>query len=143
MLPFPPHRRAQTQKGEEEIAGLTDTSLPRRLGPKRANKIRKLFNLSKDDDVRKYVVKRTIPATDSKPIRVRAPKIQRLITPERLQRKRRIAAQKKIRFNRKLEQEEAYHKMIVRYLREKQAARISRHSSVSRCYSERKVAPKK
>merc|ERR1712032_601279 len=30
-----------------EVAGLTDDTVPRRLGPKRANKIRKLFNLSK------------------------------------------------------------------------------------------------
>ncbi|CAG2119187.1 unnamed protein product, partial [Medioppia subpectinata] len=36
------------QKGEKEIPGLTDNTIPRRLGPKRANKIRKLFNLSKE-----------------------------------------------------------------------------------------------
>merc|ERR1712159_792557 len=36
-------------KGENEIPGLTDTVQPRRLGPKRASKIRKLFNLGKDD----------------------------------------------------------------------------------------------
>ncbi|RZF41275.1 hypothetical protein LSTR_LSTR015437 [Laodelphax striatellus] len=40
------------RKGENEIPGLTDTTVPRRLGPKRASKIRKLFNLSKEDDVR-------------------------------------------------------------------------------------------
>uniref|UniRef100_A0A1I7YP48 40S ribosomal protein S6 n=1 Tax=Steinernema glaseri TaxID=37863 RepID=A0A1I7YP48_9BILA len=132
------------KKGEQEIPGLTDTSLPRRLGPKRANKIRKLFNLTKEDDVRKYVVKRTIPATDSKPIRVRAPKIQRLITPERLQRKRRITAQKKIRFARKQEQEEAYHKMMAKYAKEKQAAKIARrHSSASRTQSEAKTSKSK
>jgi small subunit ribosomal protein S6e len=33
------------KKGEQEISGVTDSSIPRRLGPKRANKIRKLFNL--------------------------------------------------------------------------------------------------
>ena len=37
------------KKGEKEIEGLTDTTRPRRLGPKRANKIRALFNLSKED----------------------------------------------------------------------------------------------
>lgn len=46
--------------GEGEIEGLTDKVVPRRLGPKRASKIRRLFNLSKEDDVRKYVIKRTI-----------------------------------------------------------------------------------
>ena len=34
---------------------MTDTEKPRMRGPKRASKIRKLFNLSKEDDVRKYV----------------------------------------------------------------------------------------
>merc|ERR1712107_280480 len=31
------------KKGEGEIPGLTDTQIPRRLGPKRASNIRKLF----------------------------------------------------------------------------------------------------
>ena len=39
------------KQGEQEVAGLTDTQLPKRLGPKRATKIRKFFNLSKEDDV--------------------------------------------------------------------------------------------
>ncbi|KAB1261956.1 40S ribosomal protein S6 [Camelus dromedarius] len=39
-------------KGEKDIPGLTDTTVPCRLGPKRASRIRKLFNLSKEDDVR-------------------------------------------------------------------------------------------
>uniref|UniRef100_A0A8C8ELQ0 Small ribosomal subunit protein eS6 n=2 Tax=Oncorhynchus TaxID=8016 RepID=A0A8C8ELQ0_ONCTS len=34
------------KKGEKDIPGLTDSTVPRRLGPKRASKIRKLFNLS-------------------------------------------------------------------------------------------------
>ena len=52
--------------GEQEIPGLTDKTVPRRLGPKRASKIRRLFNLSKEDDVRQYVVRRPLAATDSK-----------------------------------------------------------------------------
>ncbi|KAG4115362.1 hypothetical protein ERO13_D12G099100v2 [Gossypium hirsutum] len=43
------------KKGENDLTGLTDTEKPRMRGPKRASKIRKLFNLSKEDDVRKYV----------------------------------------------------------------------------------------
>lgn len=39
---------------------MTDTVKPRRLGPKRASKIKKLFNLGKEDDVRKYVIRREI-----------------------------------------------------------------------------------
>lgn len=41
--------------GDSDLPGLTDTEKPRMRGPKRATKIRKLFNLSKEDDVRKYV----------------------------------------------------------------------------------------
>jgi len=53
-----------TFAGEQEIPGLTDTTIPRRLGPKRASKIRKLFNLKKEDDVRQYVVRRPLPAKE-------------------------------------------------------------------------------
>lgn len=52
--------------GEQDIPGLTDTTVPRRLGPKRASKIRKLFNLSKNDDVRKYVIRRKLPEKEGK-----------------------------------------------------------------------------
>merc|ERR1711862_859027 len=64
------------KKGAEEIDGLADEQ-KRRLGPKRASNIRKLFNLEKQDDVRKFVIRREV----GKYNRSRAPKIQRLITP--------------------------------------------------------------
>ena len=48
------------KKGDDEIPGLTDNQIPRRLGPKRASKLRKLFALTKDDDVRKYVIRREL-----------------------------------------------------------------------------------
>merc|ERR1719263_2752401 len=71
------------KKGEQDIPGLTDDQRPRRLGPKRAANIRKLFALEKKDDVRKFVVRRQI--NDK---RWKAPKIQRLVTPALLARKR-------------------------------------------------------
>ena len=43
------------KKGDEEVEGLTDRSLERRLGPKRATKIRRFFQLGESDDVR-YVL---------------------------------------------------------------------------------------
>lgn len=52
------------KKGEAEIEGLTNRVVPRVRGPKRANKIRKLFNLSKEDDVRKYVVRKPLKAIE-------------------------------------------------------------------------------
>merc|ERR1712212_528871 len=54
------------KKGEGEIEGLIDTTVPRRLGPKRASKIRRLFNLTKEDDVRQYVVRRPLPEKEGK-----------------------------------------------------------------------------
>jgi len=65
--------------GEAPIAGVTDVSAPRRLGPKRASKIRKLFNLSREDNVRKFVVRRKVEK-EGKKARFKAPKVQRLIT---------------------------------------------------------------
>merc|ERR1712094_117319 len=65
-----------------EVPGLTDDSKPRRLGPKRASNIRKLFNLEKKDDVRQFVVRREAGK------KKKAPKIQRLVTRSLLQRKR-------------------------------------------------------
>ncbi|CAG9760008.1 unnamed protein product [Ceutorhynchus assimilis] len=82
------------RKGEQEISGLTDTTIPRRLGPKRASNIRKLFNLSKEADLTQYVSKRPLALKEA-PLegsqfkqRYKSPKIQRLVTPARLQRKR-------------------------------------------------------
>jgi len=84
------------KKGDDTIPGLTEESQPRRLGPKRATKIRKFFGLSKDDDVRKYVVRREVtPKKEGGKPYTKAPKIQRLVTPQRLQHKRRRLALKR------------------------------------------------
>merc|ERR1712182_170120 len=71
-----------TKKGAEDLPGLTDDNKPRRLGPKRASNIRKLFNLEKKDDVRRFVVRREAGK------KKKAPKIQRLVTESLKQRKR-------------------------------------------------------
>jgi small subunit ribosomal protein S6e len=42
---------AVVKQGDNDIPGLTDVVHPKRLGPKRATKIRRFFGLSKDDDV--------------------------------------------------------------------------------------------
>lgn len=36
---------AIVKKGDNDIPGLTDAAKPRRLGPKRANKLKKLFGI--------------------------------------------------------------------------------------------------
>merc|ERR1711959_525609 len=74
------------RKGENEIPGVTDEEKPVRLGPKRATKIRKLFNLTEEDDVRKFVVRRAVTTKNGKEYK-KAPKIQRLVTPRQIRRK--------------------------------------------------------
>jgi small subunit ribosomal protein S6e len=39
------------KQGDSEIEGITDKVEPKRLGPKRASKIRRMFGLTKEDDV--------------------------------------------------------------------------------------------
>jgi len=107
--------------GEQPIAGLTDTKLPKRLGPKRATRIRKLFALTKDDDVRRFVIRRKIEK-EGKPVRYKAPKIQRLVTDARLRRKRVYKAHKKARWERTKAAVADYHKVLDEYRKKKAAA---------------------
>jgi ribosomal protein S6E (S10) len=122
-------------QGDQEVPGLTDeaSATPLRLGPKRANKIRKLFNLEKEDDVRKSVVRREVKQARGK-TRSKAPKIQRLITPLVVQRKRRRAALLKIRHTKAAAAVQEYVKMKTAYTaaRKASAARGSRKRSRSR-----------
>jgi len=108
------------KQGESEIPGLTDNVLPKRLGPKRATKIRKFFNLSKEDDVRKYVVRREVTSkkADAKPY-TKAPKIQRLVTPLRLQRRRHLRSLKRRRLEGQKEQKTEYESLIAKRVAEK------------------------
>jgi len=121
------------KKGAEEIPGLTDSLIPRRLGPKRASKIRKLFALTKDDDVRKYVIRREVPAkAEGKKPSSKAPKIQRLVTPISLQRKRHRMSLKKNRQIKAKTEAANYQKMLAqkqKEMREKRAEKLSQRKS--------------
>jgi len=118
------------RKGEKEIEGLTDRVIPRRLGPKRASKIRKLFNLTKEDDVRKYVVRREIPSKkEGKRPKTKAPKIQRLVTPVRLQRKRHRDALIKRRMAKSKADAAEYARLLQKRNREKRETLASRKSA--------------
>ncbi|CAL1545842.1 unnamed protein product [Lymnaea stagnalis] len=120
------------KKGEQDIPGLTDKTIPRRLGPKRASKIRKLFNLAKEDDVRQYVVRRPLPERDGKKAKSKAPKIQRLVTPVVLQRKRFRLALKKKRVLRKREEQADYTKLLAQRMKEAKERKAERKRSNSR-----------
>jgi len=120
------------KKGVTDVAGLTDTTIPRRLGPKRANKIRKLFNLTKEDDVRKYVIRHAAKVKEGAKPKTKAPKIQRLITPQRLQRKRKLVATKRKRAAKRLQDAAEYAKLLTQRMKEKkdrlESIRRSRNS---------------
>lgn len=123
------------KKGEAEIDGLTNVNVPRRLGPKRASKLRKLFNLSKEDDVRQYAIKRPLPLKEGKKQRHKAPKIQRLITPVMLQRKRHRVALKRRRAEKRKHEAAEYAKLLAQRQKEakekkQQEARRRRSASL-------------
>jgi len=113
-----------TKVGDTPVAGLTDDSAPRRLGPKRANNIRKLFNLSKEDDVTKYVITRTFTNKKGRSV-TKSPKIQRLVTPLTLQRKRARKAAKLNSVLRNKEEAAAYKKLVAQRTAEQKEIRRS------------------
>merc|ERR1712183_263058 len=120
------------KKGEAEIPGLTDNTIPRGLGPKRASKIRKLFNLTKEDDVCQYVIKRPLPVKEGKKQKYKAPKVQRLVTPIMLQRKRHRLALKRRRGEKNRLAAAEYAKILAQRQKEaKEAKELRRKRSAS------------
>ncbi|KAG5054608.1 hypothetical protein JHK85_007118 [Glycine max] len=101
------------KKGENDLPGLTDVEKPRMRGPKRVSKIRKKVS--------------------------KAPKIQRLITPLTLQRKRARIADKKKRIAKAKSEAAEYQKLLASRLKEQRelrseslAKRRSKLSSVAK-----------
>merc|ERR1712039_867376 len=88
-------------------------------GPKRASNIRKLFNLEKKDDVRKFVVRRDTGK------RKKAPKIQRLVTPQLLQRKRFFKKQVRDRMVLAKKDKQGYAKRMTEYRQEQKELRAA------------------
>merc|ERR1711975_50731 len=105
------------KKGDADVPGLTDEQKPLRLGPKRATKIRKLFDLSKEDDVRKFVVRRQITTKGGKEYN-KAPKIQRLVTSTQLRRKRDRVKLKRQRAEKNKVEQSAYLALVAKRAKE-------------------------
>lgn len=116
------------KRGANAIPGLTEEGceVPKRLGPKRATKILKQFGLTKiyNDKkkvegerkniryiITKFAPKRSVTTKNGKTY-VKAAKIQRLVTPQRLRRKRLLKEIKKERVKVSKEQSAAYHKLL-------------------------------
>ncbi|CDS05199.1 Putative 40S ribosomal protein S6 [Lichtheimia ramosa] len=120
------------KQGEQDIPGLTDKTVPKRLGPKRASKIRKFFNLSKEDDVRKYVIRREVqPKNPEKKPYTKAPKIQRLVTPVTLQRERRRKALKRRRNVAAKEAAAEYKQLLAKRTKQAKEAKLERRRTSS------------
>lgn len=64
--------------GEKPIEGVTNATNARRLGPKRANKIRKQLNLTLKDEVRRFIVRRKCTGKNKKE-RSKAAHVQRVV----------------------------------------------------------------
>merc|ERR1711906_96616 len=112
------------KQGDGPLPGLTDEEKPRMRGPKRASKVRKLFNLTKEDDVRQYVntYRREFESATGKK-KSKAPKIQRLVTPLVIKRKHARAAAKKVKQAKSKAEAAEYHKVLALRIREQRERR--------------------
>jgi ribosomal protein S6E (S10) len=130
------------KKGDAEIEGVTDSITPRRLGPKRANKIRELFNVEKSDMktdmIKTVMIARKFNNKAGKEQTKRC-KIQRLVTPVMLMHKRqREVTRVKALEKSKLAAAEYAALVKVRAAESKQA----RRSEISKRRSSRKTSKK-
>merc|ERR1712057_142341 len=105
------------KKGEQKIPGLADSGKPLPLGPKGWTKVRKLFDLKKEDDVRKFVVRREVTTKNGVEYR-KAPKIQRLVTSNQLQRKRHRVALKRGRVEKNKKEQASYLALVAQRAKE-------------------------
>jgi small subunit ribosomal protein S6e len=130
------------KRGPADLAGLTDadSDKPSTRGPKRASNIRKVYALSKEDDVRQFVVRKVIKGKDGKKDTVKSPRIQRLVTPAMLQHKRRRVALKKRRTASSQSAKAEYNKIVTQLRKERRQAALSKKKSSKKEESVKVVA---
>lgn len=113
-----------TKAGDEDIEGLTTEQVPSRLGPKRASNIRKFYGLTKDEatteDLKKLVIRRPVTGKNGKEY-TKAPRIQRLVTPRRLQHKRRLRSLKIAQVQKSKDEAAEYAKLLAGRFSQKKA----------------------
>lgn len=143
------------KKGEKDIPGLTDETKNRRLGPKRASGLRKLYGIEKLEGekttqsstalIKKHAIQRTFKSAKNPnaPQRRKAPKIQRLVTESRLRRKR-IQKQEKVnRWKRTKSLTEEYKKVYDAFANKRRAENKERKASKVSAQGEAKPAETK
>jgi len=116
------------KRGPTDLPKLTEKSAdkPSTRGPKRANHIRKVWGLKKEDDVRQYVVRRKIEGKNGKPDRYKSPKIQRLITPQVRHNKARRLTLKKRRHEKSVKEASDYAHLLSSLRDQKRSALLSK-----------------
>merc|ERR1712088_910313 len=98
-------------------------------------------NLTNEDDVCQYVIKRPLPLKDGKKQKFAAPKVQRLVTPVMLQRKRHRLALKRRRGEKNRLAAAEYAKILAQRQKEaKEAKELKRRRSASLRESKRSVS---
>lgn len=141
------------KQGEKEIPGLTDETKPRRLGPKRATGIRKLYGIEKGEGektllnsvalIKKNIIRRTFKSKKNPNAanRHKAPKIQRLVTEARLRRKRIQKEDKIKRWKRTLTLTKEYKDLHDNWASKKRAE-LKQQRKASKASDKAKEAPK-
>jgi len=116
------------KRGPQDLVKLTDkdSDRPSTRGPKRANHIRFVWGLKKKEDVRRYVVRRTIKGKDGKKDRFKSPKIQRLVTPTVRHHKARLLSLKKRRHEKKTKEASDYAQLLGSLRDAKRSALLSK-----------------
>jgi len=129
------------KRGPVDLPGLTaeNVNKPSTRGPKRANHIRRVWGLTKAEDVRKYVVRRKIEKKNGKPDTFKSPKIQRLVTPVTKYRKKQRLTLKKERHAKSQAAAAEYEKLLAE---RRQTARAALLSKKREAKSERKSEKK-
>jgi len=91
---------------------------------KRATKIRRFFGPTKQDDVRKFVIRReVVPKKEGAKPYTKAPKIQRLVTPQRMQHKRHRIALKRRRAEASKDAANEYAQLLAKRVHEEREKR--------------------
>ena len=141
------------KKGEKDIPGLTDETKSRRLGPKRATGIRKLYGIEKTEGekttqsscalIKKHAIRRTFKSA-KKPdaTRHKAPKVQRLVTEARLRRKRIQKEDKIKRWKRTIALTEEYKKVYDAFANKRRAENKERKASKVSAHGEKPAETK-
>ncbi|KAK6604710.1 ribosomal protein S6e [Botrytis cinerea] len=114
------------KQGESDIPGVTDVVHPKRLGPSVPPRLESsLGSPRRMMYVRKFVIRREVqPKGEGKKVYTKAPKIQRLVTPQRLQHKRHRLALKRRNAERTKDAASEYAAILAKRVSEAKNAKV-------------------